>query len=57
MTRWVVAHWVLQYDTHNEKSLQVDGVKIHGSPHVPGIGREWAFFYKREEAEKVHLLF
>ena len=42
---------------NNEKCFQVDGVKIHGSPHVPGIGREWAFFYERDEAEKVHLLF
>ena len=41
---------------NDEKCFQVDGVKIHGSPHVPGIGCEWAFFYKRDEAEKVHLL-
>jgi len=34
-------------------SIEVDGVKIHGSPHVPGIGHEWAFFYKRNEVEKV----
>ena len=57
MSRWVLAHWVLQYDTHNKKCFQVDGVKIYGSPHVPGIGREWAFFYKREEAGKVRAPF
>ena len=36
-----------------EKVFQVEGVNIHGSPHVPGIGHEWAFFYGQDDAEKV----
>ena len=36
-----------------EKVFQVEGVNIHGSPHVPGIGHEWAFFYGKDDAEKV----
>ena len=28
-------------------------MNIYGSPHVPGIGHEWAFFYGKDEAEKV----
>ena len=36
-----------------EKVFQVEGVNIYGSPHVPGIGHEWAFFYGKDDAEKV----
>jgi len=34
-------------------SIEVEGVNIYGSPHVPGVGHEWAFFYGNDEAEKV----
>ena len=36
-----------------KKVFQVEGVNIYGSPHVPGIGHEWAFFYGKDDAEKV----
>ena len=28
-------------------------MKIYGSPHVPGVGHEWAFFYNKDDADKV----